>query len=257
MATESETRSVAEANGGESARGADPPAPQVCTDLDFMTMVSHELRHAAGVVSGFLDLVVVRGEVLDERQARQLLVRARENAHRLNRLLEDVTMAMHLGSGTFSYALGPIDLRRVVRQTTRSLSQTLERPIQLDQPAELPPVIADRDRQVQILTNLLSNATKYSPPGSPVRVVVENRHEEVAVSVCNEGSAGSPSDLEGVFEPFIRLEADHPTKREGLGLGLYITRLLVEGQGGEIDVDHDGRAGWTFTYTIPCASAAS
>jgi K+-sensing histidine kinase KdpD len=238
--------------------GGDPGAPpegvQVCADLDFLTMVSHELRHAAGVISGFLDLVVTRGEILDERQTRHLLVRARDNAHRMNRLLEDVSVAMRLGSGAFSYALRPVDLRRVVRQTSAQLAQTMGREVHVEQPDGMPAVLADRDRQVQILTNLLSNAMKYSPPDSPIWVEAEPREGEVVVSVHNHGASPTSTELENVFEPFIRLE-EHDGSQEGLGLGLYITRLLVEGQGGRIRAHHGESQGWTFTYTVPIASS--
>ena len=226
--------------GGEA--GAQPEGVRVCADPDFLTMVSHELRHVAGVISGFLDLVVSRGEVLDERQTRHLLVRARENSHRMNRLLEDVSVAVRLGSGAFSFTLRPVDLTRVIRQTSAQLTQTTGRAIHIEQPEALPAALADRDRQVQILTNLLSNAMKYSPPGSSVRIEAEPREDEIIVSVHNRGASPSTTELEGVFEPFIRLE-EADASQEGLGLGLYITRLLVEGQGGRIRVRHGESTG--------------
>ena len=227
-----------------------------CSEHEFLTMVSHELRHAAGVVSGFLDLVVDRGEVLSEDQTRQFLARARDNAHRMNRLLEDAGVALKLGSGRFSYSLRPVDLHAVVCATSQQVAQVEGRDIEVEQPASAPWVVADRDRQVQILTNLLSNAVKYSPDGSPVRVVLDPRDDEVAVGIHNAGQGAQGEELAQLFEPFVRLEGG-PRAREGLGLGLYITRLLVEGQGGRIWADSSDDHGWTFTYTVPRAEPAT
>jgi two-component system, OmpR family, sensor histidine kinase VicK len=225
-------------------------------DLDFVTMVGHELRHACGVVSGFLDLLVNEEVSLDEQQTRHFLVRARDNAHRMNRLIADVTAAIHLGSGRFSFAVRPIDLRRVVESTTSQMGRIAGRTIEVEQPASLPQVVADRDRQIQIMTNLLSNAVEYSPDDSVVRIVLEPRGDEVVVNVHNDGPAASEEELQRLFEPFIRLASDAPSQSEGLGLGLYITKLLVEGQGGRIHVDSD-HDGWTFSYTVPTASTTS
>lgn len=225
-------------------------------DPEFVALVSHELRHVTGVVAGFLDLLVIQQQALDERQARHLLVRARANTHRMVRLLEDLTVAMQLDAGRFSFDLRPLQLLRLVRTTTDQLRQTTGRIIQIDQPPSLPPVLADHDRQIQILTNLLSNAVKYSPDDSVVHVILEPHSDEVLVKVHNVGRPAATGELGRLFEPFIRLEADADSRTEGVGLGLYITKLLVEGQGGSIAADND-RHHWTFSYTIPRASAGA
>ena len=236
---------------GRRGRPSPVDGPE-CDQDDFLALVSHELRHAAGVVYGFLDLVVTRGDQLDEERRSHALARAHANARRMNRLLEDVDLALRLGAGRFSFDLRPLDLGEVVEHTSTQIAELAERDIDVHRPSSLPPALADHDRQVQIVTNLLSNALAYSPDGSSVRVTLSTQPAEVTVDVHNDGAPVSGERLAGLFEPFVRLEDAHPGAREGLGLGMYIAKLLVEGQGGTIWAD-SGEAGWTLTYTVPRA----
>jgi K+-sensing histidine kinase KdpD len=228
-----------------------PTADPGCDD-DFLALVGHELRHAAGVVYGFLDLLVVRGEQLDEERRGHALTRAHANACRMNRLLEDVDVALRLGAGQFSFDLRPLDLGAVVAHTSTQIAELAERDIDVDRPDSLPPALADHDRQVQILTNLLTNALAYSPDGSSVRVVLAAQPTEITVEVHNDGAPVSAERLAGLFEPFVRLEEAHPGARDGLGLGMHIAKLLVEGQDGTIRADTSA-SGWMLTYTVPRA----
>ena len=124
----------------------------------------------------------------------------------------------------------------------------------LDLPAELPPVQADPDRLAQILLNLLSNAVKFSPEGGTVTVRVCPDPPQVLVRVADEG-IGIPAEQQSqLFQPYQRLEGAQAAKIRGTGLGLYLTKTLVEAQGGKIGVESPGEGqGSTFTFTLPLA----
>ena len=253
------TRSTSRHTGNGHARrdrdrdgGASPVEVSERDQDEFLALVGHELRHAAGVVYGFLDLLVTRGEQLDQERRNHALGRAHANARRMNRLLEDVDVALRLGAGRFSFDLRPLDLGEVVEHTATQIAELAERDIDVQRPDSLPPALADHDRQVQVLTNLLSNALAYSPDGSSVRVALAPQPDEVTVDVHNDGAPVSAERLAGLFEPFVRLEEAHPGARDGLGLGMYIAKLLVEGQGGTIRAD-SSESGWRLTYTVPRA----
>jgi signal transduction histidine kinase len=252
------TRNIARVLGeGHASRDRQPHRRSTidaaeCDQEDFLALVGHELRHAAGVVYGFLDLLVTRGDQLDEDRRGHALVRAHANARHMNRLLEDVDVALRLGAGRFSFDLRPLELGTVVEHTATQIGELADRRIDVVRPDSVPPALADHDRQVQILTNLLSNALAYSPDGSSVRVTLSAQPAEVTVDVHNEGDSVPVERLEGLFEPFVRLEEAHPGARDGLGLGMYIAKLLVEGQGGTICADSD-ESGWTLSYTVPRA----
>jgi signal transduction histidine kinase len=219
---------------------------------DFLDLVSHELRNTSGVIAGLLDLVVVHAGELGHEREQQLLGRARANAHRMSRLLEDADAALRLGAGQFSFHLASLDLGTAVESTVTQVREVTGRDIHVLQLRPLPQVVADRDRQAQILTNLLSNAVAYSPEGSPIRVDVAPEKDVVAVRVRNSGEQATTEQLERLFDPFVRLDADRADAPRGTGLGLCITRMLVRGQGGSIWVESH-RGGWSFTYTVPRA----
>jgi signal transduction histidine kinase len=117
---------------------------------------------------------------------------------------------------------------------------------------DLPLVSADPDRLERILANLLGNSLKYSTPGTPIRLTVARGHEEAVVSVTDEGPGIAADDLPHLFERYFRASGD-AEHHEGLGLGLYITRGLVEAQGGRIWAASEAGKGSTFAFTVPFA----
>ncbi len=122
----------------------------------------------------------------------------------------------------------------------------------LDLPGDLPPVLADPGRLETILRNLLDNARKFSAPGTPIRVAACHQDDEVVVSVTDQGIGIAPEDVPHLFDRFYRVE--RMRKAEGTGLGLYITKRLVEAHGGRIWVESEVGKGSTFSFTLPIAS---
>ena len=121
----------------------------------------------------------------------------------------------------------------------------------LDLPADLPPMLADPDRLETILLNLLQNAQKFSAPDSPIQVTAHAQDGTVMVSITDQGIGIAPEDLPRIFDRFYRVE--HIRKAEGTGLGLYITKRLVEAHGGQIWVESEVGKGSTFSFTLPVA----
>jgi signal transduction histidine kinase len=129
-----------------------------------------------------------------------------------------------------------------------------ERGVDLRVRGKVLPVDADPDRVAQILENLLSNALKYSTPGTPIEIAVEGTDEAVAVSVTNEGEGIAASEIPLLFQRFQRTPAAKATKIKGVGLGLYITNELVQAHGGRLEVESTPGAKTTFRFTLPIRS---
>lgn len=210
---------------------------------EFVAMVVHDIQSPVGVVSATLELL--QDAAPADEESRQVLDGASRSTRRIRRLVDDLLLSLQLESGEFTFELRPGDLQGAVARATSDVRAATGRTIELDLPFDLPTVLVDEDRQVQVLTNLLSNAVKFSPPDTEVRVAAEDRGHQVVVHVTNEGEAISADDQAGLFQPFARLRPATP----GTGLGLYIARELVAGQGGEIWVTSDEEA-TTFSYSV-------
>jgi signal transduction histidine kinase len=127
------------------------------------------------------------------------------------------------------------------------------RTVELDVEPGLGPVLADRDMLVQILTNLVSNAVKYSPPDAPISLRGASRGDHAEISVTDRGMGMSATERDHLFERFFRADRDEVRRAGGTGLGLYITKHLVELQRGQIWVETELGQGSTFSFSLPLA----
>ncbi|MBI4305103.1 MAG: HAMP domain-containing histidine kinase, partial [Chloroflexi bacterium] len=180
---------------------------------------------------------------------------ARTNAERLQRLVRDILELSSLEAGGLKFDPGPVRVREVVDEIVDSMaSQILERGLKLhtDFSDVLPPARADRGRLAQIVTNLLSNALRYTPTGGRVTVVARARGKSIELSVADNG-VGIPKEYHSrIFERFVRVEGTSQRPATGsTGLGLAITKTLVDLHGGSITVSSEPGAGSTFTVTLP------
>lgn len=216
---------------------------------ELMGMAAHDVRSPAAAITGLLGLLKDADLGPDQQWA---VTTAIANANRIGRLADDLLSVSALESGHVSFALRPVDLAQVIEQTAAEVGAATGRHIHTTCPSDLPPALADQDRQAQILSNLLTNAVKFSPEGGTVRVEVAARDDHLVVDVHDDGIGMSPTQLERVFQPFSQLsKGDKDDSRTGLGL--YITKKLVDGQGGQIWADSIRTEGSTFTYTVPIA----
>jgi len=225
-----------------------------CLRSQFLSHVSHELKTPLTSIKGFLqNLLDELTGPLNEKQQRYLS-RMLDNSNRLIRMIEDLLDRTRIQSGRLDLVPGEIDLGHCVADAVEQLrllaqakQQTLE--------AVVPPiplmVWADRDRLIQIVTNLLQNAVKFTPEGGSIMVTVRQETQTLAgVCVCDTGPGIPPEFLEQVFDPFFRVKQARSGVK-GLGLGLSIVRRLVELQGGTIVARSEPGQGAELSFTIP------
>ncbi|MEZ5171496.1 MAG: GAF domain-containing sensor histidine kinase [Acidimicrobiia bacterium] len=222
---------------------------------EFLGMVSHELRTPLTAVKGFVDTVLLHWDKLDDSQRRELLSRASGNADELARLIDQLLDFTRVEANRAEVVPRLCSLAVVVDDVTRDLAPVLEEhTLTVDVPRHLS-VVADPDAVGQILTNLLTNAVKYSEPSTTVVVRAERTGPDVYVSVTDEGDGIPPDEIDRVFERFYQVGTTDRARR-GTGIGLSIVRRFVELHGGEVWVDSILGVGSSFTFTLPAAVTA-
>lgn len=217
----------------------------------LVSTVSHELRTPLTMIQGFSELLLTRE--LDPERSREALQQVHGSAQRLGRLIDDLLSVSRIDSGKLTVELAALDAASVVDEVVSGFGD--ER-VESCVPPGLPAVLADRDKLVQILTNLVSNALKYSPAPNPVVVSAAAVADHLEVSVADQGIGMSEQERASVFEKFNR--ANRPEVRQvgGTGLGLYITKSLVELQRGQLWVASEPGVGSTFSFSLPLARRA-
>lgn len=219
---------------------------------EFISVVSHELRTPLTSIRGALG-ILAGGTLgtLSERGQRMLQIAA-QNTERLVRLINDILDIERIESGKSVMDKRPCEATYLVRQTVESLQSNAEQAgLRLDVEVEPVEIVVDPDRIVQVLTNLIGNAIKFSPPGTCVTVRCHKRPGNVLFEVADQGR-GIPADKLGViFERFRQVDASDSRVKGGSGLGLAISRSIVEQHGGTIWVQSQVGQGSTFAFTIP------
>ncbi len=223
---------------------------------DFLSMVSHELRTPLTSIKGFVKLVLL-GEVGPVTTAqRECLEVADREADRLSRLINDLLDISRIEAGTVTFTwetLAPAPLVAEVLTVLQPQAAEVRLTLMADLPPTLPPVRGDRQRIIQILTNLLGNAIKFTPPGGAVQVSAAADGAYLRVQVADTGIGISAPALAHIFDRFYQVDSSHARAHGGTGLGLAITRQLVEGHGGTIQVTSTPGAGTTVEFTLPLA----
>ncbi|MHB9130052.1 MAG: PAS domain-containing sensor histidine kinase [Armatimonadota bacterium] len=222
----------------------------------FVHTVSHDLRIPLTTIQGHAQLLTTLLEQTGvDGNARRSLETILRSVQRMNVMIEDLVDLARIEGGQLQLKLQPVALPSFLIDLLQRMSTTLETGrITLRMPADLPPVVADYARLERVVMNLLSNALKYSAPNSRVLVCAEHRENQVVVSIIDQGKGIPPEALSHLFERFYRA-ADR--KAEGIGLGLYITKMLVEAQGGRIWAESEVERGSTFSFTLPIAQDCS
>ncbi|HKW38632.1 MAG TPA: ATP-binding protein [Burkholderiales bacterium] len=226
---------------------------------EFVSTVSHELRTPLTSIRGSLGLVASGVTGALPEKARQLVQIATENCDRLVRLVNDILDTEKMLSGRMVMSLQEVDLADLVARSIReneAFAGTLGVRVVLNASAAGARVQADPDRVVQVVTNLLSNASKFSPNGAVIEVRLERLGTTARVSVSDRGP-GVPLEFRmHLFEPFTQLEASHVRKAGGTGLGLSICKGIVERLGGTIGFAPREGGGSTFHFELPLAGGA-
>lgn len=220
---------------------------------EFVGVVAHDLRSPMTVIVGYIETVLTHWDDLDDAMKQDLLGVASRNTKRLSTLVEDVLQVARMESGDFPFDFAPFDLGALVHRTVAEMNAARpDRPVEARVPDGLPKAYGDEDRQWRILTNLVSNAQKFSPPDVPAVVEVTAGETHLEVAVTDRGPGIPEEDLPRLFGKFARL-ATPPSGEKGTGLGLYICKALVEAQGGTIGAESRVGRGTTMRYTVPRA----
>ena len=223
---------------------------------EFLAMVSHELRTPLMSVKGSADTLAAESARLDPAEMRPFFRIIQDQTEHMRFLIGDLLDVARIETGALAVDPEPAELLSLVEEAgSRFRSGDAKNPLQVELAEDLPMVLADRRRVVQVLSNLLSNAVGYSPEGSPITVSAAREGVYVEVSVADRGR-GIPAELlPELFRKFSRgLGADTAPGVEGSGLGLAICKGIVEAHGGRIRAESDGPGlGARFTFTLPVA----
>ena len=216
---------------------------------EFTSMVSHEFRTALTGIQGMSELI--NGGEMKPAEVHEYSGYIFQEAERVNRLITDMLDLDRLEAGKMKLQMSPMDLNAVVeRVAVRSSVVSSKHRIRTELEANLPMVMGDSDRLIQVITNLVSNAIKYSPEGGEVLMSTHFANGAVDVSIRDHG-VGIPADFVGrLFGRFERYEKT-PSKVIGTGLGLAIARQIIEMHGGKIWVESAEGSGSVFHFAIP------
>ncbi|MGQ9814113.1 MAG: ATP-binding protein [Candidatus Roseilinea sp.] len=218
----------------------------------FISIVSHELKTPVALIKGYASTLRRQDAQWDEATVRESLQVIEEESDRLARLIDDLLDATRVQTGNFRLTPVEMDLDDLVRKVVRRFQQQAQHhTIINDVPSGLPMVHADEARITQVLSNLLSNAIKYSPDGGEICVSSAVTPKEVIISVSDQGSGISAEDQKQLFTRFFRANNALTRKTQGAGLGLYLSKAIIEAHGGRIWVESDGRRGARFSFSLP------
>jgi signal transduction histidine kinase/HAMP domain-containing protein len=242
---------------------------QLNTDLDaamkskdqFLSNISHELRTPLNSIIGFTDLLLTEelgGSAPLSAQQRDFLETVARNGKQLLELINELLDLQRIAAGRMELKLEPLDLAALLTEAAGSVHAQAQKhghALVVTPPTPDLRIHADRGRVRQILLNLLSNAIKFTPDGGRITVVAGavNGDAEARIAVSDTGIGIAVEDQPKLFQEFSQLDASASRKYEGTGLGLALSRRLVEMQGGEIGVESEMGKGSTFWFTLPQA----
>ncbi len=223
---------------------------------ELVSVVSHELRTPLTSVVGFAELLLTRD--VGEAERRRFLEVILHEGQRLSTLVSNFLDMGRMESEAPALDRRATSVALLLEEARQAAGEDTDRPITLDVPAGLPPVLVDRDATQRVLAHLLANARKYSPPGGEVRLSACGGDGVVEIAVQDRGLGLSPEVLPRVFERFFRADNSDRRAIRGTGLGLTICRQVVEAHGGRIWATSPGLdLGSTFRLTLPIAGNGS
>jgi signal transduction histidine kinase len=219
---------------------------------EFLALVSHELRTPLTAVKGFVDTVLLHWDRLPDDRRRDLLTRASSNADELGRLVRQLMEFGRTESGPIEIAPAELDVGAAVDIALLGIAPvTARHRLEVDVPDELL-VDADADAFNHVLVNLLTNAVKFSPAGTSVRVRARRAGDEAVVSVTDEGPGIAADEQERIFDSFYQSGNGHHAR--GTGIGLTIAQRFAAQHGGRLWVESEPGKGATFSFTMPVAA---
>jgi PAS domain S-box-containing protein len=218
----------------------------------FLAIVAHEMRNPISSLAAGLRLLEYSSAEMPLSDVRKLMENQIAN---LSRLVDDILDVSHIRNGRLSLKLELIDAHEVVKTALDTSREAIERgnhELNVVLPSGPVPLCADRQRLSQVLVNLLDNAAKYTPPGGKITLKVTEEGPGVFFSVSDNGIGVSPEYAHKIFELFSQLDAGLDKRKGGVGIGLYLVKMVVEAHNGRIELISDGAGkGSAFVVRIP------
>jgi PAS domain S-box-containing protein len=223
---------------------------------DFIATVSHELRTPLSAVHGAAKTLQRTEVAAGGDLFHHLLGVISEQSERLATMIDEILLASRVDSPELGLATEHVDVAALAAEVVAAVRAHAGEHVTLEllAPPTVPDVAADRDKLGQVLTNLVANAVKYSPDGGRIDVEIRSSEGHAAILVRDQGLGIAPADQSLIFEKFYRVDANMNRGVSGSGLGLYISRALVQRMGGTISVESQLGEGSTFVVTLPLAA---
>jgi len=225
----------------------------------FMSEVAHEIKSPLAVMIGYADLLRFDVDNIGSEQ-REFAASIEKTARQLAVLVDDMSDITNIESGHFTTAKELHDVSKVVYSVVEGLkvsSKDIEGRLQIPTSIDECEVEGDPARLSQVLTNLITNALKYSAEDQAVEISVDSNDARVRISVADHGLGISPEDMEKLFTPYFRTMNPEAKKRPGTGLGLFLSKSIVEEHGGTLTVSSKVGLGSTFTVELPASADSS
>jgi signal transduction histidine kinase len=213
--------------------------------------VAHDLRGPVVTVDLAARLLLEDPSLVPSPEGRAIIARIARAASRLDRMVQDLAAAMSLEGRQVRLERRAVDLPSLIREITEGIDRPADRPLTLRSQAPVPEVSADPEHLGRILEHLLLNALKYGRAGTAIAIDVEPAGETVVVSVTNEGPGIDPDEMGRIYDRFYRGALGARMEAEGLGLGLYVARGLVEAHGGSLWAESRPGATTVFRFSMP------
>lgn len=217
----------------------------------FVTNISHELRTPLTVIRGAASTLANRKRALDSRDALQLVEMIDRHAERLGNLVEDIIDVGMTEQGELMAKREEVDLVALAAREVEEARYAGTHKLMFSPSRPSIELLCDRTKIGNAIRKLLGNAMKFSPPGSIVKVSVEDREDEILVRVVDQGVGIEPHDQLRIFERFYQVDPSHTRSAEGAGVGLFVAQAIMRLHGGRVDVDSSPGEGSEFTLRMP------
>lgn len=218
----------------------------------LLSIISHELKTPVSIIKGYAGTLAREDAVWDRETLSEGLAVIEEEADKLNKLITDLLEASRLQAGGLELKFSKLTLPDMAAHAVEMLGATTSRhTFELEFAPDFPPIMGDAERIQEVLTNLISNAIKYSPDGGRIRVGGQVKPESVHLYVSDEGIGIPPAEQERIFDRFHRVDNRLTRQAPGTGLGLYLVRAVAEAHGGQAWVESEPGHGSTFWVELP------
>lgn len=218
----------------------------------FISVISHELKTPVALIKGYAGTLRREDARWDQKTVRDSAAVIEEESDRLTQLIDNLLDASRLQAGALKLNIGDVALNQLAAHVVEKFQvQSPSRQLSIDFPPNFPVVSADADRLEQVLNNLIGNAIKYSPPDTAIRVSGRTLPREVIVTVTDQGLGIPLEEQAHIFDQFYRVDNALTRRTQGSGLGLYLTKAVIEAHHGRIWVESTLSQGSAFSFALP------